>query len=401
MKEVKNNETSQMSLSKTRKIERKKAIAKGKKDAVLNKIISICVISLLSVGLLVLIGYQIYRGITKVTPTGDYSTALSEDGLIDNVVAKDLVTLPDYKGIKIPLSEIEYSDESVEKDIKELVSGHAELSKETDAKIADGDEVNIDYVGSVDGVEFEGGNSNGEGYDLTIGSGDFIEGFEEQLIGHGIGDEVKVEVTFPTDYKTDSLAGKDAVFQVVINGIYVAPEFTDEFVAENLELETSTVEFYKSNLKEQKYKENLTLWLIKYLNDNTTVTSYPNKYMKSLMSLKKAQDIYEFEYMKQLYASFGSMGPVSFSEYIGMSEAKYDRTLSDAVKDQAKLSLALQAIYEIEGLTASADEYTTYFNEKTQGTYDSRITQFGKGYTMQQLIAQKVIEYLSTNAVIE
>lgn len=86
--------------------------------------------------------------------------------------------------------------------------------------VADGDTVNIDYVGSVDGVEFAGGNTNGAGAQLTIGSGTYIDDFEEQLIGHNVGDEVDVNVTFPENYGNEELNGKDALFKVVINGIY-------------------------------------------------------------------------------------------------------------------------------------------------------------------------------------
>ena len=96
----------------------------------------------------------------------------------------------------------------------------ASYSTDTSLVIEDGDTVNIDYVGSIDGVEFEGGNSNGAGADLTIGSGRFIDDFEEQLIGAHPGDTVEVNVTFPEDYGNEELNGKDAVFEVVINGIY-------------------------------------------------------------------------------------------------------------------------------------------------------------------------------------
>lgn len=93
-------------------------------------------------------------------------------------------------------------------------------SKDTSLTIKDGDTVNIDYVGSVDGVEFEGGNTNGAGTDLTIGSNTYIDDFEEQLIGHHPGDLVDVTVTFPEDYGQENLNGKEALFKVTINGIY-------------------------------------------------------------------------------------------------------------------------------------------------------------------------------------
>lgn len=94
------------------------------------------------------------------------------------------------------------------------------LVTDTSVAVEDGDTVNIDYVGTIDGVEFSGGNTQGQGADLTIGSGTYIDDFEEQLIGHYIGETVEVDVTFPENYGNDDLNGKDAVFEVTINGIY-------------------------------------------------------------------------------------------------------------------------------------------------------------------------------------
>ena len=109
-------------------------------------------------------------------------------------------------------------DGSAEEDSQE--SGSSTLSADTSLTVKDGDTVNIDYVGSIDGVEFDGGSTNGQGTDLTIGSGLYIDDFEEQLIGSHPGDTLDVNVTFPEDYNAEDLRGKDALFVVTINGIY-------------------------------------------------------------------------------------------------------------------------------------------------------------------------------------
>lgn len=108
------------------------------------------------------------------------------------------------------------TDDTEEVSTEETVS----YSTDTSLTVADGDTVNIDYVGSVDGVEFSGGSTDGAGADLTIGSGTYIDDFEEQLIGYHPGDTVEVTVTFPEDYGVDDLNGQEAVFEVTINGIY-------------------------------------------------------------------------------------------------------------------------------------------------------------------------------------
>lgn len=120
------------------------------------------------------------------------------------------------------LSEDESTDSSASTDTTTLTETDdvSTYSSDTSLTVEDGDTVNIDYVGSIDGVEFEGGNTNGSGADLVIGSGTYIDDFEEQLIGYHPGDTVEVNVTFPEDYGNEELKGKDALFEVIINGIY-------------------------------------------------------------------------------------------------------------------------------------------------------------------------------------
>ena len=118
-------------------------------------------------------------------------------------------------------SEDSSSEDSSTEDSQESdTSGTSTLSTDTSLTVEDGDTVNIDYVGSIDGVEFDGGSTNGQGTDLTIGSGLYIDDFEEQLIGSHPGDAVEVNVTFPDDYSSEDLQGQDALFEVTINGIY-------------------------------------------------------------------------------------------------------------------------------------------------------------------------------------
>ncbi len=112
------------------------------------------------------------------------------------------------------------SDDADEATTESVTEEGVSYSTDTSLTIEDGDTVNIDYVGSIDGVEFSGGSTNGAGTDLTIGSGSYIDDFEEQLIGYHPGDTVDVTVTFPEDYGVDELNGQEAVFEVTINGIY-------------------------------------------------------------------------------------------------------------------------------------------------------------------------------------
>lgn len=141
------------------------------------------------------------------------------------VIFGDQLLSKDSSGSSASSSVSESSDTTSDSSVSDssatdTSSGSTAYSTDTSLTIEDGDTVNIDYVGSIDGVEFEGGSTNGAGTDLTIGSGLYIDDFEEQLIGAHPGDSVEVNVTFPDDYQQENLQGKDALFQVTINGIY-------------------------------------------------------------------------------------------------------------------------------------------------------------------------------------
>lgn len=393
-----------MSMSKARKIARKKEIEQMKRNAKISKIVSICVVTVLCVGLVSYIGYSIYRKATRIVPNSNYSAGLNDNGFIDGVEASSALDLVDYKSIKAPLSEVEYSDESVAKDIETAVEAKKTLNKETDAAIADGNIINIDFVGTVDGEEFEGGNTDGKGTDLKIGSKKFIDDFEEQLIGHKIGDEVTVNVTFPDNYENKELAGKDAEFKVVINGIYDVPEFTDAFVKENLSEYAANVEDYKKYLKDTNYASNLTTYIQKYLADNTTVTSYPEKYMKQLKGLMKFGEQSYYEAMNQYYLeNFGTQAFRSFQEYTGMSEAKYDKSLTEPVQEQVKAALIYQAILEKEGISVSEADYIAYLETEgqTKEDYDKEVESYGKGYVMQKMVKIKALELVKGMVTVE
>lgn len=171
-----------------------------------------------------------------------YSDGLDENGYWSGIRALDYVTLPkDYASIPLKKADIEPTEEDVQSQIDSLLSQNTTTREITDRAAADGDTVNIDYVGTVDGVAFTGGTYSG--YSLTLGSGSFIDGFEDQIVGHKPGETFDVNVTFPDGYSdsTDAegnavvLSNKKAVFSVTLNYISeeILPELTDAWVEEN------------------------------------------------------------------------------------------------------------------------------------------------------------------------
>lgn len=388
--------------SQAKREERKKEVAAAKRNAVTLKIVGYVVLAIF-VGLIAWgISGLVMKQMDKVQQSDDYSAGLEANGYITGVNASEVVTLPEYKGIEVPYSEIEYTDESIDSDIESLLGGYTYASDDASLKVADGDKVSIAYLGKINGEEFDGGKS--DSYDLTIGSNQLIKGFEEQLIGAANGTTVTVNVTFPDDYAKTELAGKDAVFTVDIKGIYVEPEFTDEFVAENLSDEATTVEGYRAHIRDEKEAENIKEWVTTYLKDNSTVSKYPNKYVKILKSIQKYDDMESYQYMNQMYQQYlGYNYYSSFEDYVGMTEAEYDVSLKDTCKETAKENMIYQAIIEKEGAVADADYYKGYL--ETQGNdatyYDSQVATAGEPFVLQQAIKQKALEIVTGAVVVK
>lgn len=361
-----------VSKSKAKRDARRKQVQREKRDANVAKIIWTAVAAVIVLGLLLVVGRQLYIMAIRTTPGTDYSAGLTDDGRIEKADMAAMVDLADYRNISVPADEVEATAEEVEDEINSMLESYKELSTDEQMVIADGDEVNIDYVGTVDGVEFDGGNSNGAGYDLTIGSGLFIDDFEQQLIGHKPGDEVTVEVTFPEDYD-EEMAGKDAVFAVTVNGIQVTPELTDDFVAENLAdtEEVSTAAEYRAKVEEDFYQEHLQDYLTTYVLDNSTVNTYPDKYVKATKSVMKNSD-----------------------ENSGMEmedEIAYEKELTQRAKDTVKEVMVYQAVFEDAGLSFDAE---AYYNEQVEAMGEEYAKMYGAGYLAQGEVKQMAIDYL-------
>lgn len=170
--------------------------------------------------------------------------------LTSTVAVKPEVTLGDYKGMEVPEQDTSVSDADVDSELENKRQQQAELVLKEDEAAADGDTVVIDYEGSVDGEKFDGGSA--DNYSLVLGSGSFIPGFEDQLVGHKAGEDVDVNVTFPEDYHAKDLAGKDALFKVKIHEVKEKqlPELDDEF-AKDVDEDVETLAELKDKVKKQ------------------------------------------------------------------------------------------------------------------------------------------------------
>ena len=324
----------------------------------------------------------------------DYSQNIAADGRWEGVTALDYVTLPeDYEAITLPEDVTTVSDEDVQTQVDSLLASYATTVEVTDRAVEDGDTVNIDYVGSVDGVEFEGGSTQGAGTSVTIGVTSYIDDFLEQLIGHMPGETFNVEVTFPDPYENNpDLAGKDAVFVTTINYIEDSqlPEYNDAFVAENFAENggyTTTAELEQA-IKDSIVQNNTYNYVITYMNDNSTVSQVPD-------TMKEYQAYVMLDY----YNTYASYFGMELSDFISqMLQAESQDALVEAqaanIEAAAKEALILQAVAEAQGITVD----TAAAQEMMGENYETAVSTYGEPYVLMNTMANKVIDQLMSTA---
>ena len=310
------------------------------------------------------------------------------------VALKPEVTLGEYKGITIDKVETTVTEEEVNEEIEKERKNSARTITIEDRPVKDGDIVTIDFEGFVDDVAFEGGK--GTDYPLTIGSHSFIEGFEEQLIGKSIGEDVVVDVTFPEEYHAEELKGKPAKFNVTIKGIKEneLPELDDEFASEVSEYETFA-EYKKSvedHLKESKEAEATTKKedaVIAKIIENATM-----EIPEAMLQTEQKGIVNDFS---QRLAMQG-MNIDQYYMYTGMNEEKMMEQVKEQAERRIKTRLVCEAIVKAENIEVSEDELDAEIKKladqykiepekiKNEWMDEERIKEFKKDIAIQKAI---------------
>lgn len=322
-----------------------------------------------------------------------YSDGLDENGYWTGVKALDVVTLPeDYAAIPLKKADIEPTEDEVQSQIDSLLDQHSTTAEVTGRAAANGDTVTIDYSGTVDGVAFTGGTYSG--YSLKLGSGTFIDGFEDQIVGHNVGDTFDVKVTFPDGYSdsTDAegntlvLSGKEAVFSVTLNGINeeVQPELTDAWVDETLGTSNDlhSVEALRAFYQQQLYQTNLQTAVMDYLLQNSTFGDIP----KSMLDYQVTQCLNYYYTMGGYYGYELD----SFVQMMGYDNADAMlAALADSIESYAKEALIYQAVAEAMELAPTQEQIDAY---------SAYTDTYGANYCTMVAMMDTVTEALTTGA---
>lgn len=336
-----------------------------------------------------------------------YSAALDENGYFTGVRALDYVTLPaDYKALSVSAADVQVTDDELQTNLDYILSQFAETEQDTESTIQNGDSVNIDYVGSVDGIEFTGGNTNGQGTTVTAGSTQYVDDFLTQIIGHKPGETFDVVVTFPDGYNdsTDAngdpikLAGQEAVFSVTINYIAksVTPELTDEFISKNIDPKYgSTVEEFKDTVRKDVADANLEKYVTNYLTQNAVYAD----------ELPEAVTEYSSMMVLNYYCGYASAKNQTLTQFIQENlDADSIQALLDsnkeAIDNQAKRFLLYQALAEDQGLDCTDDDVKAYFEDLGNTDYSDYQNFYGTNYLRMNAVGDKAFNNILANVTV-
>ena len=317
------------------------------------------------------------------------------------VEVKPVIELKEYKGLTATKAEVSVSDEDVEHELEHMREHEARILDVDDRAAAMGDTANIDFEGFKDGVAFAGGK--GEGYDLELGSGSFIPGFEEAIVGHNVGDEFDLDITFPEDYGAEDLAGKAVVFKVKVNSITTKelPELDDDF-AKDVSEDADTLDELKKSIKDditnrkqadadRSFKNAILTKLA-----DCVEAEIPNGMIESNIDNQVQQ--FEYSLMNQ------GISLEQYLKYTGGDEQMMRDSLRDSAEASVRVDLALEKIAELENIEISDEDLDAEYAKLAEmyGMEADKIKEMIPAESLKDdLLKQKTSDFVVANAVAE
>lgn len=313
------------------------------------------------------------------------------------------VTLGDYKGLKIKKVSSSVQESEIDSEISKVIESHARWIDIADREIKINDKIILDYSGSVDGVMFEGGTA--EKATLDIGSGQFIPGFEEQLIGVRIAEEKNVEVTFPVDYHSKDLAGKKAIFKCIVHEIKEKqlPELNDDFAKDLGDYET--LEDYKKSIRESM--EEKAIEKAKYEEENLLIEKIAENTIIDIPDVLIEQEIQRMINDFSIRMAYSGLKFEDYLKYVGSDMDKFKNEHKEEARESVKARLILEAIIKNENLTVEKEEVDKEVellaksSGKNMNDYKNEMKEDQIARIMNKIIGDKLFDFLRKNNTFE
>ena len=330
-------------------------------------------------------------------PTQPESTAPGTAELPEYTAA-DYVSLDSYTGMEVEVSDGEVTDEEFEMLLQQLVDAFKTTEKITDRETKEGDTINFDYSGAIDGVAFDGGTAQNQ--TTTLGNGGFIDGFEEGLLGAKKGETRDLNLTFPEEYGNEELNGADVVFTVSVNAIKRVPKLTKEWVKNNTD--SKTVEEYRESVKKELQESNQETADSSVKNmawnqvvEGSEVKEYPDEDLKAA--------IQEYNDSLSSYADQMGQSVEDFLKSQNMTQEQIDEEAQQYAENKIKQGLVLQAIMYEEGFDLSDEEMKKTADQMEKDyemTLDEMAEQFGEDAVRENVAISRVMDFIVENAEI-
>lgn len=316
------------------------------------------------------------------------------------VVVKPEITIEGYKGIEASKKKVEVTDEDVSAELAKVQDRNSRMVTVEDRAALTGDTAVIDFEGFCDGEAFEGGK--GENFELALGSGQFIPGFEDQIVGHETGEEFEISVKFPEEYQAENLKGKDATFKIKLHEIKrkELPVLDDEFAKDVSEFDT--LDAYKQSIREKLQNDR----------EKSAEADVENQILEALIE-KVEGEIPEEMYDNEVEESINSLAYRLQSQGLNLETyLKYTGMTTDSLKEQfrpqsekqVKLRLALEKIAANEGLEPTAEELDAEY-EKLAKMYEMEVDKIknivAEAQVKGDLQSQKAVDFVKENAVVK
>lgn len=310
----------------------------------------------------------------------------------------DCISLGDYQGLKLTRTSVEVSQEEVDSYIRSTAS--PEEVSDPEAAAQEGDTVNIAFEGRVDGETFEGGSS--DSYDLVLGAGRMIEGFEEGILGMKTGETKELDLAFPEEYEEESLQGKPVVFTITLQSIRRVPDITDAWVTEITEGQITTAEAYRASVREDllQNQESQAVYAMQQdawnqIHESSVFHQLPRDLVDRAME--------QYDADAESAASSYGMELADYLEALGMTEADYQEQREWYGRSAAESRLMLEALAEAEGLTSDSQEYQAQV-EELAAIYgvdeESLLSAYGEDTVWEYSMMQAVLDRILNQAVI-
>ncbi len=385
---------------KKRMLERKRreeALKKAERNQAIGRVIGVVILVLI---VAIIAGALIFDSAKKAEKELNYSIGLDATGKIKGVKAEKYVELADFNALNMNKADYYPTAEEEQTYIDAIVESYPDLSDKKNVTVKEKDTVSVDYVGRIDGKEYEGGSTNGMGVRVTLGTLTYPEEFENGIIGHKTGETFDVSVPFAADFENADLAGKTVVYTITLNGIYETAEFNDEFVKKNFGNAVENAEDFLNKYRMSAAQDKFDEYVKEYAISESKVKSYPAGYLSKMKKFMKAKDYKQMETTNSTYQNlYGKDAYKDVLDMRKMDKKEYRQEILRSAKEQVDENLIMQALFEKFNLTVSDEdikEVTSSFGFN-EDEYDQAVERFGEPYLYEQAMIKVVNNYLAEN----